>query len=50
MHKLNSDENFSLRGKTLSEAIENDKKEGLIPFFVRMSKGTLLLGTLFHNS
>lgn len=39
MHKLNSDANFSLRGETLTEAIEKDKKEGMIPFFVRILKG-----------
>ena len=28
------DEKFALRGRTLLEAIEKDKKEGLIPFYV----------------
>ena len=37
MHKLDSDANFSLRGNNLKEAIEKDKKQGLIPFFVRVA-------------
>lgn len=40
MHKLESDENLSLRGDTLKEAIERDKKDGLIPFFLCASLGT----------
>lgn len=34
---VESDEHFSLRGNKLKEAIEFDKKNGLIPFFVRHS-------------
>lgn len=40
MHKLESDENLSLRGDTLKEAIERDKIDGLIPFFVRLCLNT----------
>lgn len=40
MHKLESDENLSLRGDTLKEAIERDKNDGLIPFFLCASLGT----------
>jgi aromatic-L-amino-acid decarboxylase len=29
-----TDERYSLRGQTLQDAIEKDKKDGLIPFFV----------------
>ncbi len=35
LRKLPSDENLSLRGDTLREAIQQDKEKGLIPFFVR---------------
>ena len=34
MVKLPSDKNFALRGQILQEAIEKDKAEGRIPFFV----------------
>ena len=34
LRKLQSDENNSLRGDTLREAIQQDKEKGLIPFFV----------------
>ena len=32
---LPTDEHFSLRGETLREAIEEDRKMGLVPFLVR---------------
>jgi len=35
--KLPTDETFSLRGETLREAVHNDIKAGLIPFFVRIN-------------
>ncbi|CAF0754777.1 unnamed protein product [Brachionus calyciflorus] len=38
--KLPCDKKYSLRGETLLNAIENDKKEGLIPFFVCATLGT----------
>lgn len=31
---LPTDEHFSLRGDTLKQAIEEDKKKGLVPFLV----------------
>ena len=34
VRQLAIDENFSLRGKTLEEAIRADKEKGLIPFLV----------------
>nr|XP_046917669.1 aromatic-L-amino-acid decarboxylase-like [Dermatophagoides farinae] len=37
---LDTDENFSLRGHALQEAIEEDKRNGLIPFFVSATLGT----------
>lgn len=38
--KVAVDEKFSLRGPALLEAIENDRKSGLIPFFVCATLGT----------
>ncbi len=40
IHILPSDDKLSLRGETLRKAIEKDKKEGLIPFFVCATLGT----------
>lgn len=40
MVKLPSDKNFALRGQLLQEAIEKDKAEGRIPFFLCASLGT----------
>ncbi|KAK7098977.1 aromatic-L-amino-acid decarboxylase-like isoform X2 [Littorina saxatilis] len=40
MRKLQSDDNFSLRGETLRKAIEEDKAKGLIPFFICATLGT----------
>jgi histidine decarboxylase len=37
---LPSDDKLALRGNTLQEAIEQDKKQGLIPFFVCVTLGT----------
>jgi glutamate/tyrosine decarboxylase-like PLP-dependent enzyme len=37
---LPTDENLSLRGETLRKAIEQDKKDGLIPFYVCATLGT----------
>jgi histidine decarboxylase len=37
---LPSDDKLSLRGDVLKKAIEEDKKEGLIPFFVCATLGT----------
>lgn len=34
VRQLAVDEHFSLRGKTLEEAIRADKEKGLIPFLV----------------
>lgn len=31
---LETDEKFSLRGETLQKAVEKDRADGLIPFFV----------------
>jgi len=36
MRLLMSDENLSLRGKILRDAIAEDKQRGLIPFYVRL--------------
>ena len=33
---LETDEKFSLRGETLQKAVEKDRADGLIPFFVRV--------------
>ncbi|XP_013404119.1 LOW QUALITY PROTEIN: aromatic-L-amino-acid decarboxylase-like [Lingula anatina] len=40
MRHLPTDENFSLRGQTLVKAIEEDRKLGLIPFYVCATLGT----------
>ncbi|KAH3887330.1 aromatic-L-amino-acid decarboxylase-like [Dreissena polymorpha] len=40
MVKLQTDNTFSLNGVTLREAIEEDKKNGFIPFFLCASLGT----------
>ncbi|CAG5128302.1 unnamed protein product [Candidula unifasciata] len=40
MRQLDVDENYSLRGHVLEDAIEEDKKMGLIPFFVCATLGT----------
>lgn len=37
---LESDEKFKLRGKTVEEAIKEDRKNGLIPFYVVATLGT----------
>jgi aromatic-L-amino-acid decarboxylase len=37
---LEPDDNFSLRGATLRKAMEEDKKNGLLPFFVSVTVGT----------
>lgn len=37
---LDTDENFSLRGDSLKKAMEEDKKNGLVPFFVSATLGT----------
>jgi len=37
MRLLKSDEDLSLRGTVLREAIADDKQRGLIPFYVRHS-------------
>lgn len=37
MRFIESDENLSLRGSALKEAIKDDLKLGLIPFWVRFS-------------
>lgn len=34
MRYLSTDDELSLRGHTLQEAIARDKEEGLIPFYV----------------
>ena len=36
---LPTDENLSLRGETLRKAIEQDKKDGFIPFYVCATLG-----------
>jgi len=37
MRLLMSDEELSLRGKVLRDAVADDKQRGLIPFYVRLS-------------
>jgi hypothetical protein len=34
--KLPVDNKYSLRGEALLEALERDRKEGLIPFYVKL--------------
>ena len=56
---LTPDDNLTLRGNTLQEAIDQDRRDGLIPFFVSPNmpvketasiiKHTLLLDTMLHN-
>lgn len=43
MHLLPADEQFSLRGHTLQEAVEKDRLSGLIPFYVRYHSFILLV-------
>ena len=38
---LKTDEKYSFRGDTLQQAIEEDRKAGLIPFYVRNCYSTL---------
>ncbi|KAK2141738.1 hypothetical protein LSH36_1050g00008 [Paralvinella palmiformis] len=40
MRELDTDDKFSLRGATLQRAIDEDRKLGLIPFFVCATLGT----------
>nr|XP_033777024.1 histidine decarboxylase [Geotrypetes seraphini] len=40
MKFLPVDENFSLRGETLKKAIEEDRKQGLVPVFICATLGT----------
>ncbi|KAK2141739.1 hypothetical protein LSH36_1050g00033 [Paralvinella palmiformis] len=40
MRELDTDDNFSLRGATLQKAIDEDRKLGLIPFFMCATLGT----------
>ncbi|XP_052760569.1 aromatic-L-amino-acid decarboxylase-like [Mya arenaria] len=40
MRQLDVDENYSLRGYTLERAIEEDRRMGLIPFYVVATLGT----------
>lgn len=37
---LETDEDFSLRGSTLQKAVDQDKKIGLVPFYVCCTYGT----------
>jgi hypothetical protein len=36
VRQLAVDEHYSLRGQTLDDCIQRDKRNGLIPFFVRI--------------
>ena len=40
LRKIEVDENFAMRADLLEQQIQNDKKEGLIPFFVVAAIGT----------
>ncbi|VDD87163.1 unnamed protein product [Enterobius vermicularis] len=40
LRELDTDEDFSMRGSTLREAIEKDINDGLVPFFVTATLGT----------
>ena len=40
LRSLDADENLSLRGATLAQAIEEDRAMGLVPFFVSATLGT----------
>jgi histidine decarboxylase len=42
MRFIEADENLSLRGKALKEAIEEDIKNGLIPFWVRKNSNKII--------
>ena len=46
IRELDTDSNFSLRGDTLTKAIEDDRKQGLVPFYVSSTFMILLL-TIF---
>ncbi|GCB82900.1 hypothetical protein scyTo_0023363, partial [Scyliorhinus torazame] len=37
---LETDEDFCLRGETLSQALEEDQRLGLVPFFLCATLGT----------
>ena len=47
---IESDENLSLRGDKLKEAIEADRKNGYVPFFVSISNFFVKLMILHENT
>jgi hypothetical protein len=47
VRQLPVDEHYSLRGKTLDEYIQADKRKGLIPFFVRIFLFLLIIRLFF---
>ncbi|KAH3802677.1 hypothetical protein DPMN_156356 [Dreissena polymorpha] len=49
MRKLPTDEDSSLRGQTLRDAINKDRTQGLFPIFVRECYGHLLLILFVKN-
>ncbi len=44
MRLLPCDDDLSLRGETLQEALDQDRKEGLIPFYVSFDNISLNTG------
>lgn len=49
MRLLPCDDDLSLRGDTFQEAIDRDRKEGLIPFYVSDSSAFFLLFEVARN-
>ncbi len=49
MRLLPCDDNLSLRGETLQEALDQDRKEGLIPFYVSLDFFRLVIIYAFHK-
>jgi tyrosine decarboxylase len=41
-HKIRVDENFAVRGETFQKMLEQDKKDGLIPFYVSILNDAIL--------
>ena len=50
LRMLETDDDFSLRGKTLARAIEEDRNLGLVPFFVSQSQSQCILVQNSHES
>ena len=48
MRKLETDENYALRGVTLKQAIEEDKAKGLVPIFVNPTSSFIYFKKIWH--